>query len=206
MSDEWHTNAQICALAARCVGGRFTLDPFGHPDAPITAYCKEIFTAEDDGFALQWRGRIWINPPFSRSDAAWRAAEQEIDAGRVRELVGIWPESPGAGYWAGIFARCHVTFAGRLPHQDPRGELREAPRGNVALVGYGMSFERWRQVFGGLGPTLARGLVRLPRATDQASIELLDDEANAAEVARRHGLTPAHARQLRMRMRRWTAA
>jgi len=200
-TDEWFTDRWITDLAAAASGGEFDLDPFGHPDAPVTERCRLIYTQAGDGFARRWKGRLWINPPFSRSDQAWRKTEEELDSGRVRSLVGIWPESPGAAYFHGIFARCHVTFVGRLPHVNPEtGDVATGPRSSVVLVGV-MPWARWRAHFGPLGPTIQKGSIRLPRNTDRATVALLDEEANAAEVGREWGLSPAHARQLRQRAR-----
>lgn len=65
--DEWLTPPEILARL-----GRFDLDPC----APVLTRrpwptADRHFTVEDDGLALQWHGRVWLNPPFGRAAAHW---------------------------------------------------------------------------------------------------------------------------------------
>ena len=59
-SDEWYTPKWIIDTL-----GPFTLDPCSPKvrpfDTAIRHYCKD-----DDGLAQPWRGRVWLNPPYSR--------------------------------------------------------------------------------------------------------------------------------------------
>lgn len=42
----------------------FDLDPCAAIDQPW-ATARQMFTIEDDGLAQDWRGRVWLNPPYS---------------------------------------------------------------------------------------------------------------------------------------------
>ena len=59
-SDEWYTPKWIIDTL-----GPFTLDPCSPKvrpfDTAIRHYCKD-----DDGLTQPWRGRVWLNPPYSR--------------------------------------------------------------------------------------------------------------------------------------------
>jgi hypothetical protein len=61
---EWYTPAPILE-AARSVLGGFDVDPASCQKAQQTVRAKEFFTKEDDGLSRPWRGRVWLNPPYS---------------------------------------------------------------------------------------------------------------------------------------------
>lgn len=50
--------------------GPFDLDPC----APVTRpwdMAARHYTINDDGLALPWEGRVWLNPPFGREAVKW---------------------------------------------------------------------------------------------------------------------------------------
>lgn len=59
-SDEYYTPIEIIRAL-----GHFDLDPC----APIEQRWKtadRMLTKEDDGLSQEWKGRVWLNPPYSR--------------------------------------------------------------------------------------------------------------------------------------------
>jgi len=63
--NEWFTPPQYIELARRVLG-RIDLDPASREQAQQTIAAASYFTKEQDGLAQDWRGNIWINPPYSR--------------------------------------------------------------------------------------------------------------------------------------------
>jgi hypothetical protein len=52
--------------AARTVLGEIDLDPASCKLAQRTVQAARYFTFKDDGLTREWRGRIWLNPPYHR--------------------------------------------------------------------------------------------------------------------------------------------
>jgi phage N-6-adenine-methyltransferase len=60
-NDEWYTPVEIIQSL-----GKFDLDPA----TSLEAYgqnrsAKHFYTAKEDGLKQDWRGRVWLNPPYS---------------------------------------------------------------------------------------------------------------------------------------------
>ena len=64
--DEWYTDAKYIK-SARKVMGEIDLDPASSETANMTVKATTYYTIEDDGLSHEWRGRIWLIPPFSRT-------------------------------------------------------------------------------------------------------------------------------------------
>jgi phage N-6-adenine-methyltransferase len=46
----------------------FTLDACA---LPANAKCRDYYTPTDDGLAQEWKGVVWMNPPYGRGIARW---------------------------------------------------------------------------------------------------------------------------------------
>ena len=59
-TDEWYTPPSIFEKL-----GHFDLDPCAS-ESPLWKIAEHNFTKQDDGLKQIWRGRVWLNPPYSR--------------------------------------------------------------------------------------------------------------------------------------------
>ncbi len=66
ISDEWLTPPVIIDEL-----GPFDLDPCAAPEPQPWPTAKRMISRPDDGLSHGWRGRVWLNPPYSREAVRW---------------------------------------------------------------------------------------------------------------------------------------
>lgn len=59
-TDEWYTPKEIIDAL-----GEFDLDPCA-PVSPLYKTASIMYNKNDDGLKQEWKGRVWLNPPYSR--------------------------------------------------------------------------------------------------------------------------------------------
>jgi phage N-6-adenine-methyltransferase len=97
VNDEQATPQEVVDLLA-AEFGPFDLDPaasIGNAKAPV------YFTRDDDGLSEPWKGRIWLNPPYSRGSLRkWLAkARAEVGAGNAELVVCLVPADRSTRWW-----------------------------------------------------------------------------------------------------------
>jgi hypothetical protein len=79
------------------------------------------FTAEDDGLALPWHGRVFVNPPYGWQLRNWvLKARREVEERRATVVVALLPARTDTGWWhEHIASRADVfLLRGRLAFGD----------------------------------------------------------------------------------------
>lgn len=100
--DKWETPPDLFArLDAEF---DFTLDAAASHE---NAKCADFFTPQDDALTIDWRGRVWCNPPYGRGVDAWVAkAEWEVHhMGGAECVVMLLPGSIDTGWWHAVVHR-----------------------------------------------------------------------------------------------------
>lgn len=59
-TDEWYTPKELIDSL-----GEFELDPCA-PVNPLWKTASIMYNKNDDGLSKEWKGRVWLNPPYSR--------------------------------------------------------------------------------------------------------------------------------------------
>jgi phage N-6-adenine-methyltransferase len=62
---EGYTPPKYIELARTVLGG-IDLDPASSEKAQETVRAAQYFTAADEGLRHEWRGRVWLNPPYAQ--------------------------------------------------------------------------------------------------------------------------------------------
>jgi len=149
-SPEWYTPPSIVERVVATMG-EVDLDPSWHAESPVQA--ATAYTADDDGLAQRWAGRVYLNPPYGREIDAWVAKlVQEYDAGTVSEAIALVPARVDTEWFRRLdrFPRCFVY--GRLTFANASNP---APFPS-AVVYLGRNVARFAEVFGQIGSIFAR--------------------------------------------------
>ena len=113
----WETPADLIA-ALESVFGRFDLDPCAaSADAGRARVKARVrLTVQEDGLAVPWRGRVFVNPPYGRQLGTWVAkCASEAAGGAV--VIGLVPARTDTRWW-------HLHVAGAADVFMLRGRLR----------------------------------------------------------------------------------
>jgi phage N-6-adenine-methyltransferase len=172
---EWYTPPEYVELA-RAVLGSIDLDPASSAQAQKTVRADRYFTAADDGLTQEWRGRVWLNPPYSQPLIGQfvKKLVDEVGAGNVTEAILLTHSYTDTKWFHASFAAMSaVCFTdGRIKFIDPHGE-RASPTMGQAFHYFGKNVTRFAEVFGDIGSIAQRrqpASALTPRADDMVTV------------------------------------
>ena len=113
-SVEWYTPPAIIERTVRVLG-RIDLDPCSDGGARPTIPAKTHYQEVDDGLAQEWRGTVYMNPPYGTVIEDWcRKLRSEYEAGHTTAAIALVPARTDTQWWQVLadFTVCFVT--GRL--------------------------------------------------------------------------------------------
>jgi hypothetical protein len=136
-NSEWYTPPEIIRPL-----GRFDLDPASsHAAYRINRSATRYCTAEDDGLAQPWHGRVWLNPPYSYP-LVQRFMTRMAEHGNGIALVFSKIEAR----WFHDTVLYHATAVkflyDRIRFYRPDGTQGLQPRNGSMLIAYGMGNAR----------------------------------------------------------------
>ena len=87
-NNEWYTPS-IYIDMARDVLGSIDIDPASSQEADTVVKAKKYYTAEDDGLSHEWKGKVWMNPPYARVliSGFCKKIVKEFNDGNVTEAI-----------------------------------------------------------------------------------------------------------------------
>lgn len=140
-TDEWYTPAWFF----QALGVYFDLDPCspGVPPSSVTAKCH--MTKDDNGLAAEWRGSVWLNPPFSSKREWYDRLIRELSIGNVSGGIALMPNRTEThdlqtylqAADALLFLRGRICFErGSRPGANANGATTTPPFG-IVLCAYG---------------------------------------------------------------------
>lgn len=124
LKNEWSTPA-VYIEAARTVMGNIDLDPATNETAQTIVKATNFLTAETNGLIHEWKGRIWLNPPYSNGLMGQFIEKflSEFEHGRITEAIVLTHNNTDTGWWHGL-ANAAVALCfprGRIAFHDGSG-------------------------------------------------------------------------------------
>jgi len=156
-ADDFYTNERIIESARRVMGG-IDMDPASHAIANAVVKADTFYTIADDGLSQEWRGRVWLNPPFSKWEHWVPKILSEWRSGRIQEMCVLCAaRTLTAQYFAplvrGTAAMCLTT--GRIAFWG--GRATDSPDDGHAVLYFGTNVRLFADEFREIGVTF-RGL------------------------------------------------
>lgn len=153
-NNEWYTPPEYIA-AARAVMGAIDLDPASSHIANRIVGATHYYTAEDDGLAHSWKGRVWMNPPYA-SELIGRFTgklAEHFKAGDVPEAIVLVNNATETDWFRclGILASAICFPDGRVKFLNREGQPTGAPLQGQAVLYLGSKLATFRQNFASFG-------------------------------------------------------
>ena len=135
-NNEWYTPDDLIAAAREVLGG-IDLDPASNKAANDRIKATSYFTSENDGLQKEWRGSVWMNPPYSQPEGGFFAdkLKAEVEAGRVTAaLVLVNNATETQWFKALVSVSSAVCFpSGRVKFWSPHRESATPLQGQAVL-------------------------------------------------------------------------
>jgi ParB family chromosome partitioning protein len=128
--DSWGTPPEWIDLARRVMGG-IDVDPASNAHAQKTVKAGRYFTTKDDGLAKKWKGRVWLNPPYSQPGVTLFAQKllAELERGNVKQACVLVNNATDTQWAQGLLAACSAALF-------PEGRVQFiAPGGTAPITG-----------------------------------------------------------------------
>lgn len=155
--DDWCTPIEYVD-AVREVLGTIDLDPATNEYGQSIIGASKFYTKQDDGLAHEWRGRVFLNPPYSvpMIDRFASKLLAEYMTGNVTEAIVLTNNSTETQWFQGLLSVCQVVcFPSRRLKFWKNGNEVFATRQGQAFFYFGTS-DKFAKVFATFGTVLGK--------------------------------------------------
>jgi phage N-6-adenine-methyltransferase len=176
---EWYTPRRYVELARRVLG-TIDLDPASCDAAQKTVRATTYYTKAEDGLSREWRGRVWLNPPYAQPDIVHFIDKliTERSDGRVTAAIALVNNYTDTGWFhaAAEIAEATCLTRGRVKFVDVDGSECDAPAQGSVFFYFGDRVSDFAATF------LEVGLINVPYPT---LLERPDNDDGIPECLRR---------------------
>lgn len=157
-SVEWYTPKKYTDLVKEVMGA-IDLDPASNDTAQSWIQADKYYTVLDDGLTKEWWGRVFINPPYSKT--AGRSNQEiwaeklvnEYRAGNVTEAIMLVKSALGYKWFQELWNTVNgVCFANELIcFVDSSGNSSKPAKLGSTFFYWGSNYIRFAHVFSRIG-------------------------------------------------------
>lgn len=164
-SREWYTPARYLRLVRALMGG-IDLDPASCSVAQRTVQAARYFSADDNGLAHPWPGRVFLNPPYGygpgrvSNQCIWsqRLIEQ-YEQGITTEAILLVTAATSESWFQALWAYPICFTDHRVKFIAGEGQKKGGNSKGSVFVYMGDQIERFAEIFSAEGtPVLSAGL------------------------------------------------
>ena len=135
-NNEWYTPAYIIEASSKTMG---TIDP------------ATYFTIDDDGLSKEWRGNIWLNPPYS-GKLIEKFADKLLTSDFAQAIVLVNNATDTKWFTKLADKADAIVFPkGRIKYLSPDGVTHNSPIQGQAILYFGNNVNAFKKYFGQFG-------------------------------------------------------
>ena len=146
-NNEWYTPADYIE-AAREVMGSIDIDPASNDIAQETVKAAVYYTAETNGLDKEWRGNVWMNPPYA-SDLIGKFIDKLVaELPNIKQAIVLVNNATETEWFNKLIPRASaVCFPrSRVKFYMPDGKTG-APLQGQAIIYFGIHYDKFINVF-----------------------------------------------------------
>lgn len=154
MNDEWQTPEKYTE-SARLVMGSIDFDPASSEDANQRVKASRF---SSDSLNIEWNGKIWLNPPYSRGKCAAMSEKliEQITLGNVSEAIVLVNNQTDSKWFHLLLQRCDkiCIVKGRIAFIGPEGRPVKGTRQGQVFFYFGRNYRGFYDEFSKYGVVL----------------------------------------------------
>lgn len=132
------------------VMGKIDLDPASNEMAQLTVNADHFYTAESDGLTKEWRGKVWMNPPYTARviNVFISKLVSHYAAGEVTEAIVLTNNNTDTSWFheAANNAAAVCFTSGRINFLKRDGS-KSSPTNGQSFIYFGKNIDLFKTVF-----------------------------------------------------------
>ena len=147
--EEWYTPEKYIE-SARIVMGHIDIDPASNDHAQKKVKAKIYYTKDDDGLSKDWRGNVWLNPPYTARviNKFLEKIAVHYASGEINQAIVLTNSNTDTSWFHALanVSSCVCFTAGRINFYKESGE-KSSPTNGQMFFYVGHDKEKFKEEF-----------------------------------------------------------